>query len=86
MAGIEIQTDYKLLDVGCDIGHVSASAAQGPNLGLVAHHCCFTHVPCASDAIGPEAGSKTFNAKRTLKQVCLAVAEAHTHLVQSAMF
>ncbi len=88
MAGIEIQTDYKLLDVRCDIGHVSVSTAQGSNLGLVAHHCYFTHVPWQIHVFGPKAECKALNAKRTLKQACLAIAEAHTHthLVQNAMF
>ena len=68
-----------------DVVTLVVSTTQGHNLGLVAHHCYFTHVPCASDAIGPEAGCKILNAKRTLKQVCLAMAEAHTHLAQSPM-
>lgn len=77
--GVEIQTDYKLLDVRCNIGHVSVSTAQWPNLGRVAHHCHFTHLPCAIKPFGPEAECKALNAKRILKQVCLAVTEAHTY-------
>ncbi len=81
MAGIVVQTDYKSLDVCCDIGCVSVSIA---NLGLVANHCYFTHVPCAIDAFGPEAECKALNAKRTWKQVCLAVTETRSERAATA--
>ena len=73
MAGIEIQTDFRQTTNCLMYAVASVSTA---NLGLVAHHCCFTHVPYAVDALGPEAECKALNAKSTLTQFCLAVTDA----------
>ncbi len=62
----------------------AVASVSTANLGLVTHHCCFTHVPCAVVSFGPEAECKVLNAKRTLKQVCLAVTEARSERAATA--